>query len=151
MITVTALDPTTCPGEPALDLPTVASVAGLLRVRAGDGRRFSLVQDDLLESLVFLAAGSAVTDEEDVLSLDQFPAADGERIELQLRVGLAGEEIAAWPATRTEIRDDIRLAWALVEDAAYSWGDSQLLYDLHDPGGKWTHHLQTARRADVSV
>lgn len=151
LITVTALSPTLCEAVPTLQLPALAGVAGVLRVRTGCGRQYLLMQDDLLEALVFLAAGSAVMDEEDVLSLDQFLSADGERLQMQLRIGPAGDEVAAWTVGRQELRDDIRRAWAIVEDAAYSWGDPQLLYELHDPGGSWSRHLQAARRDTISI
>ena len=38
----------------------------------------------------------------------------------------------------------------IVEDAAFAWGDEQLLYDLHDPGGAWSRHLDAAQQLEVS-
>lgn len=76
MLTLTALCARREEAVPAAQLPAPAGVAGVLLVETGDNRRFGLVQQDLLEALVFLAAGSAVIDEHDVLSLDLFDTDD---------------------------------------------------------------------------
>ena len=72
MITVTALCPVNFAAAPARHLPAEAGLAGVLLVDTKDGRRFGLVQEHLLETLTFLAAGRQVIDEHDVLSLDQY-------------------------------------------------------------------------------
>lgn len=146
LINVTALSPYCFEGVPAAQLPAEGGVAGVLLVDTDDGRRFGLVQEDLLEALIFLAAGSAVIDEHDVLSFDQFDADDGQ-LSLQLRVGSRGEEIASWVCNRQQLQHSIRRCWAVVEDASYAWGDAQLQFDLHDPGGKWTRHMLAAQNA----
>lgn len=151
MITVTALCPVGWEAVPAAQLPAEGGVAGMLLVDTGDGRRFGLVQEDLLEALVFLAAGSAVIDEYEVVSLDQFDTDNDDQVSLQLRIGSRGEEIASWCCNRQELQRSIRRCWAIVEDASFAWGDAQLHFDLHDPGGAWTRHLLAAQRVDVSV
>lgn len=151
MITVTPLCPVGWEAVLAAQLPAEGGVAGVLLVDTADGRRFALVQEDLLEALVFLAAGSAVIDEHDVVSLDQFDTDHADQVTLQLRIGSRGEEVASWRASREELRQSIRRCWAVVMDAAYAWGDAQLHFDLHDPGGAWNRHLLAAQRLDVSV
>lgn len=151
MITVTALCPVNFAAEPAQHLPAEAGVAGVLLVDPGDGRRFGLVQEHLLEALTFVAAGRQVIDEHDVLSLDQYDTDDDDLVSFQLRIGADGEEVAAWLASRRQPLDDVRRCWALVEDAAFAWGDAQLLHDLHEPGGAWSRHLDAAQHLEVSV
>jgi hypothetical protein len=150
MITVTALCPVSFAAMPREQLPAEAGVAGVLLVDPGDSRRFGLVQEHLLEALVFVAAGRAVIDERDVLSLDQFDTAD-DRVSLLLRMGSRGSEVASWSTSRRQLLTEVRRCWAIVEDAAFAWGDDQLLHDLHHPGGAWSRHLQAAQHLDVSV
>ena len=151
MITVTALVPSFFKAVPREHLPAESGVAGVLLVETGDGRRLGLVQEQLLEALVFVAAGRAVIDERDVLSLDQFESDAPDLVALQLRIGARGREVAAWCCSRQQLLRDVRRCWALVEDAAFAWGDAQLLYDLHDPGGAWSRHLDAAQHLGVSL
>jgi hypothetical protein len=149
MITVTALCPVTFAAGPAQQLPAEAGVTGVLFVDAGDGRRFGLVQEDLLEALTFVAAGRQVIDEHEVLSLDQYGPDQAGLVSFQVRIGSDGEEVASWTGGRRELLHDVRRCWAIVEDAAFAWGDAQLLHDLHDPGGAWSRHLYAARHLAV--
>ena len=151
MITVTALCPVTFAAVPTQHLPTEAGVAGVLLVDPGDGRRFGLVQEHLLEALTFVVAGRHVIDEHDVLSLDQYDTDHDDQVSFQLRIGSHGEEVAAWLGSRRQLLDDVRRCWAIIEDAAFAWGDAQLLYDLHEPGGAWSRHLNAAQHLEVSV
>ena len=151
MITVTALCPANFAAVPAQHLPAEAGVAGVLLVDTKDGRRFGLVQAHLLEALTFLAAGRQVIDEHDVLSLDQYDTDHDDLVSFQLRIGSRGEEVASWACRRRLLLQDVRRCWAIVEDAAFAWGDEQLLHDLHDPGGAWSRHLDAAQQLEVSV
>jgi hypothetical protein len=149
MITVTALCPVTFAAVPAQQLPAEAGVTGVLLVDTGDGRRFGLVQEDLLEAMTFVAAGKQVIDEHEVLSLDQYGTDQAELVSFQVRIGSDGEEVASWTGGRQELLHDVRRCWAIVEDAAFAWGDAQLLHDLHEPGGAWSRHLHAARHLAV--
>ena len=151
MMTVTALCPTLLDAVPAMQLPAEAGVAGVLLVELDDGRRIGLVQEHLLEALTFIGAGRQVIDEHDVVSLEQYDTDQSDQVLLQLRVGAAGDEIASWVCDRAALFTDLRRCWALVEDAAYAWGDTQLLNDLHDLGGAWSRNLQAAQQHTVSV
>ncbi len=146
MITVTALSPVIFAAVPGQRLPAEAGVTGVLLVDTGDGRRFGLVQEDLLEALT---AGRQVIDEHEVLSLDQYGADQAELVSFQLRTGSGGEEVAWWTGSRRQLLHDLRRCWAIVEDAAFAWGDAQLLHDLHNPGGAWSRHRYAARHLAV--
>lgn len=151
MITVTALCPVTFAAVPRQHLPAEAGVTGVLFVDTGDGRRFGLVQVDLLEALTFVAAGRQVIDEHGVLSLDQYGTGRAGLVSFQLRIGSDGEEVASWTSSRRRLLEDVRRCWAIVEDAAFAWGDAQLLYALGDPGGTWSRHLYAAQHLAVST
>lgn len=151
MITVTALCPVAFDPVPALEQPAEAGVVGVLLVEPADGRRFGLVQTDLLEALTFLGAGRQVIDERAVLSLEQYDTDLPGRVLLQLRVGSAGEEIASWACERTQLLIDARRCWAVVQDAACAWGHDLLLHDLHDLDGAWNRHFEAAQHLSVSV
>ena len=85
MITVTALCPVAFDPVPALEQPAEAGVVGVLLVEPADGRRFGLVQTDLLEALTFLGAGRQVIDERAVCRRTTSRAGSGTTSRVGLR------------------------------------------------------------------